>query len=161
MPAHHHTPKAKGQWEMSVQADPQMAKRALSEALLSEKNSSSDAASNYAASAKNIARLLEGWMKSNNSSSSSNNNNATLKSTSPNSKSLRQMSATSVSNYLASLESLDSFGLEDQATSVPEGSPGTAQTAPLELLKSWLLDTNVGDEEHSESFLSIVMDQTN
>ncbi|XP_074592629.1 myb-related protein 306-like [Curcuma longa] len=153
VPAHHPTPRAKGQWEMCVQADPQMAKRALSEALLLEKNSSSDAASNYAASAKNIARLLEGWTKSNNSSS----NNAMLKSISPNSASLSQMSASSASNYLASLESLDSFGLEDQATSVPEG---TAQTPPLELLKSWLLDANVGDEEHQESFLSIVMDQT-
>ncbi|KAG6508279.1 hypothetical protein ZIOFF_033653 [Zingiber officinale] len=154
--AHHPTPKSKGQWEMCVQADPQLAKRALSEAL-SEKNSSSDAANNYAASAKNIARLLEGWMKSNNSSS----NNAMLNSGLPNSALLSQISASSTSNYLASLESLGSFGLEDQATSVQEGSPGTAHTPPLELLKSWLLDANVGDEEHQESFLSIVMDQTN
>ncbi|XP_042395044.1 myb-related protein 306-like [Zingiber officinale] len=154
--AHHPTPKSKGQWEMCVQADPQLAKRALSEALL-EKNSSSDAANNYAASAKNIARLLEGWMKSNNSSS----NNAMLNSRSPNSALLSQISASSTSNYLASLESLGSFGLEDQATSVQEGSPGTAHMPPLELLKSWLLDANVGDEEHQESFLSIVMDQTN
>ncbi|KAJ1419614.1 SANT/Myb domain [Sesbania bispinosa] len=69
----------RGQWERRLQTDIQMAKKALSEALSPEKQSSLSASnpSNsttssstkptqslcYASSADNIARLLKGWMK--------------------------------------------------------------------------------------------------
>uniref|UniRef100_M1A9K5 Transcription factor n=1 Tax=Solanum tuberosum TaxID=4113 RepID=M1A9K5_SOLTU len=73
---------SRGQWERTLQADINMAKKALHNALsLENPQVSSTTTTTYASSTENIARLLQGWMGS---STSSTNNSESSKTSSNN-----------------------------------------------------------------------------
>lgn len=70
---------SRGQWERTLQADINMAKKALHSALSLEnstpyiKQETPAPVSTYASSTENIARLLQGWMRSSSSTNNSEN----------------------------------------------------------------------------------------
>ncbi|KAH0717441.1 hypothetical protein KY285_013472 [Solanum tuberosum] len=135
---------SRGQWERTLQADINMAKKALHNALSHENPTSphnyikqenpqvSSTTTTYASSTENIARLLQGWMGSstsstNNSESSktSSNNIATTDSSScdgtPNAESKGGMELMEAFESLFGLESFESSSSDELSqTATPE-----------------------------------------
>nr|UGT16899.1 R2R3-MYB [Amana edulis] len=129
-------PTAKGQWERRLQTDINMAKRALSEALSLDTKPTIhqlQPAPAYAASADNISRLLEGWVKPSPGKSFAESSRANSGST--------QYSF----NNTAGGDSVSSNSLTPESMFLFESSPEMSEShGPLSLIESWLFDESAG-----------------
>ncbi|XP_016432585.2 myb-related protein 306 [Nicotiana tabacum] len=160
---------SRGQWERTLQADINMAKKALHNALSLEnstpyiKQETPAQVSTYASSTENIARLLQGWMRSSsstnnseNSKTSSNNIAATTDSSScdgtPSAESKGGVGIMEAFESLFGLETFESSSSDQLSqTASPEASKfqveikkeeNNSQVPLSVMLENWLFDEN-------------------
>ncbi|MCE3214610.1 Transcription factor myb94 [Datura stramonium] len=183
-----HLSNSRGQWERTLQADINMAKKALHNALSLESPHNSNIkqevnASTYASSTENIARLLQGWMRSstsspNNSKTSSNNINALTTDSSscdgtPSAESKGGMGLMEALESLFGLESFESSTSDDQfsQTASPEAEATKVEIkkeeneehaeVPLsDILENWLLDENTLNIQPKDDLTNFSFDET-
>ncbi|KAK4710489.1 hypothetical protein R3W88_005002 [Solanum pinnatisectum] len=163
---------SRGQWERTLQADINMAKKALHNALSLENPTSphnyikqenpqvSSTTTTYASSTENIARLLQGWMRS---STSSTNNSGSSKTSSNNIATTDSSSCDGTPNaeskggvgLMEAFESL--FGLESfESSSSDELSQTTTPEAEIEAIKIEI--KNEENEHDVEVPLSVILE---
>ncbi|XP_039125764.1 myb-related protein 306-like [Dioscorea cayenensis subsp. rotundata] len=148
---------SKGQWERRLQTDINMAKQALIDALSLEKSPTSDdhthelknssgyCSATYAASAENISKLLEGWMRNTKKHSESNTSEA--------------CSVSSTTKPLPeTLFGLDSETPEASETSLLHGESKASMEAStsFSMLETWLFDESVEQKQDDLLDVSLV-----
>ncbi|XP_057952394.1 myb-related protein 306-like [Malania oleifera] len=186
----------KGQWERRLQTDIRMAKQALCEALsLDISNYSPDKSkptidyqsytrpvqsSTYAYTAENIARLLEGWMKTSQKSGQVNSNSTQTSSTnwvsSVSSSSEGAFSATRTAAFDSQFSFNSSTSDVSQSVSIDEGvnftpeiglfqdesKPKLEETreGPFSMLEKWLFDDGTALEGQEEVLFGMSLEET-
>ncbi|KAK4360742.1 hypothetical protein RND71_019694 [Anisodus tanguticus] len=178
---------SRGQWERTLQADINMAKMALHNALTLDNSTSpyikqeNPQVSTYASSTENIARLLQGWMRpsfsTNNSESSktSSNNIATTGSSScegtPSAESKGGMGFMEAFESLFGMESFESSSsgqFSQTASPVAEAKKIEIKKeenehvpVPLSIiLENWLLDENTLNIQPKDDLTNFSFDET-
>ncbi|XP_060194371.1 myb-related protein 306-like [Lycium barbarum] len=180
---------SRGQWERTLQADINMAKKALHNALTLDNSTSpqikqeNPQVSTYASSTENIARLLQGWMRSssttNNSENSktSSNNIATTDSSScdgtPSAESKGGMGLMEAFEALFGLESFESSSSDQfSQTASPQAQAKNIEIkkeenehvevpVPLSvILENWLLDENTLNIQPKDDLTNFSFDET-
>ncbi|WOK97591.1 Myb-related protein 306-like [Canna indica] len=142
--------RSKGRWESCIQADVDMAKRALSEALSLEKP---PPPSTYASSTENISRLLEGWMRGGVGGGGGSARSGGPAPAASSASTTTSQGSASASNCVASSSSPERPACEFGDYYSGQEGLEIAQ-APFLMLESWLLDENVGEED--ENFLNMM-----
>ncbi|CAN4081671.1 unnamed protein product [Withania somnifera] len=179
---------SRGQWERTLQADINIAKKALRNALSLENTTSplnlkqenpQSSSTTYASSTENIARLLQGWMRStsspNNSENSktSSNNFATTEPSScdwtPNAESKGGMGLMEAFETLFGLDSFESSSTDEfSQTASPEATKVEIKKeenehveVPLSvILENWLLDENTLNIQAKDDLTTFSFDET-
>ncbi|KAJ8544940.1 hypothetical protein K7X08_017523 [Anisodus acutangulus] len=181
---------SRGQWERTLQADINMAKKALHNALTLDNSTSPyikqenpQVSSTYASSTENIARLLQGWMRSSSStnnsenSKTSSNNTATTDSSScdgtPSAESKGGMGLMEAFETLFGMESFESSSSDEfsqtaspqaEATKVEikkEENEQVPVPVPLSvILENWLLDENTLNIQPKDDLTNFSFDES-
>lgn len=185
---HSNASTSRGQWERTLQCDINMAKKALHSALsfesstsphniIKQENNPQVSSTTYASSTENIARLLQGWMRSTSESSKTSSNNFAATDSSscegtPNAES--KAGGMGVMEAFESLFGLESFesSSSDEMSETGTASPKTKVEIKKEenvldeevpfsvILENWLLDESTLNIQHKHDLTTFSFDET-